>query len=209
MCRLKLGIVLPIPNQDSVLPADPGLAVIHKAGPSDDIAADIALAMSAAPFAGSIVNANTGDTSVVAEHDVSDYGTDGTGSKSQSIPDIQENGTAGEEDFFHTDSNDIVTIYDGIHSDLFEDLFQTLPIGAPYRALGQNPTGCFGPLLLSDQDQPNASQDQLIVFSALVVFFSAFLSALYHHLTFKQRADLLYVHWDALHAFKSVLEIKT
>jgi hypothetical protein len=36
-----------------------------------------------------------------------------------------------------------------------------------------------------------------------------FLSSHYHHLTFEQRADLLYVHWDTLHAFQSVLEIKT
>ena len=38
--------------------------------------------MFTAPFAGSIVNADTGNTGTVAEQDVSDYGTDGTGSKS-------------------------------------------------------------------------------------------------------------------------------
>ena len=37
---------------------------------------------------------------------------------------------AGEEDSIHTDSNDITTVYDGVHSDLFEDLFQTLPTDA-------------------------------------------------------------------------------
>jgi len=155
------GIALIIPNQNSVSSADPGSTVINAEGHSDDLAAEIALAMSAAPFAGSIVNANAGDTSVVAEHDVSDYGTDGTGSKSSPVLDIQDNSnTSGEENSLHTDySNDIVTIYDGIHSDLFEDLFQTLP--------SQNPTGCFGPILLSNLDQLNAP-DQPTAFSALV-----------------------------------------
>jgi hypothetical protein len=68
---------------------------------------------------------------------------------------------------------------------------------------GPNPGGYFGPLLLSDQDQPTASP-------ALDTHVDdgMFLSSLYHHLTFEQRADLLYVHWDTLHAFTSVLEIK-
>ena len=142
--------------------------------------------MSAAPFAGSIVNENAGDTSVAAEHDVSDYGTDRTGSKSSPVLDIQDiTNVSGEEDSLHSDySNDIVTIYDGIRSDLFEDLFQTLPTGVHYRAPGQNSTGCFGPLLLSKLDQLNAS-DQSTVFAALVAHADdgLFLSALYHHLT--------------------------
>jgi hypothetical protein len=76
------------------------------------------------------------------------------------------------------------TIYDGIRSDLFEDLFQTLTTGVHYRAPGQNSTGCFGPLLLSKLDQLNAS-DQSTVFAALVAHADdgLFLSALYHHLT--------------------------
>ena len=55
-----------------------------------------------------------------------------------------------EEDSLHTDSNDIITVYDGVHSDLFEDLFQNLPTDAQYRSPGLNPSGCFGPLLLLD-----------------------------------------------------------
>ena len=51
----KLDAVLQVPSQKSALPADPGSAVTDGAGHSDNLAADIALAMSAAPFAGSIV----------------------------------------------------------------------------------------------------------------------------------------------------------
>jgi hypothetical protein len=146
----KLGAVPPVPSQTSALPADPGSAVIGGAGHSDNLAADIALAMSAAPFAGSVVNAGTGNTGAVAEQDVSDYGTNGTGSKSPSVHDIQDIVIdAGEEDAISTNSNDITTVYDGIHSDLFELLFQTLPTDAQYRSHGPNPSGCFGPLLLS------------------------------------------------------------
>jgi hypothetical protein len=64
--------------------------------------------------------------------------------------------------------------------------------------------------LLSDPGQPHVS-DQSVVLSALVAHADdgLFLSALYHHLTLEKRADFLYVHWDTLHAFKSVAEIKT
>jgi len=63
---------------------------------------------------------------------------------------------------------------------------------------------------LSDLNQLSAS-DQPTAFFALVAHADdgLFLSALYHHLTFEQRANLLYVHWGTLHAFKSVFEIKT
>ena len=105
-----LGVVPPVPNQNSVLSADPGSAVITGTGSLANLAAGIALAMSAAPFAGSSVNAENDNTRAVAEHDVSDYGTDEAGSKSPSVHDIQDIGNiSGEEDSFHTDSNDIVT----------------------------------------------------------------------------------------------------
>ncbi len=57
---------------------------------------------------------------------------------------------------------------------------------------------------MSEQDQPTA-------LSALDAHANEglFLSSHYHHLTFEQRADLLYVHWDTFHALQSVLEIKT
>ena len=78
--------------------------------------------MSAAPFASSKVNEDNGNAGTADEQDVSDYGTDGTGSKSPPVNNIQDivNNT-GEEDSIMT------TAYDGIHSDLFENLFQTLP----------------------------------------------------------------------------------
>ena len=147
----KNRALLMVPGQKSALPADPGSVVIDGAGYSDNLAADIALAMSAAPFAGFIVNADTGNTGTVAEQDVSDYGTDGTGSKSPSVRDVQDIVIdAGEEDSVNTDSNDISTVYDGIHSDLIEVLFQTLRTDAQYRAPGPNPivvrpgpTDCF------------------------------------------------------------------
>ena len=110
---------------------------------------------------------------------------------------------ADEEDSLHTDSNDITTVYDGVHSDLFEGLLQTLPTDAQYRSPGPNPSGCFGPLLLLDQDHPTV----LPVLDAHADD-GLYLSSHYHNLTFEQRADLLYVHWDALHALRSVLEIK-
>jgi hypothetical protein len=203
----KPGIAPLIPNQNS----DTGSAAINAEGHSQELAAEIALAMSAAPFAGSIANANAVDTSIVAEHDVSDYGTDRTGSKSSPVIDIQDiTNVSGDENSVHTEySNDIVTIYDGIRSDLFEDLFQTLPTAARYRAPGQHSTGHFGPLLLSELHQPHALDPSTV--SALVAHADdgLFLSALYHHLTLEKRADLLYVHWDTLHVFNSVAGIKT
>ena len=85
-------------------------------------------------------------------------------SKSPSVHDIQDIVIdAGEEDSINTDSNDITTVYDGIHSDLFEVLFQTLPTDAQYRAPGPNPSGCFGPLLLSEQDQPTVSPRWMLI----------------------------------------------
>jgi hypothetical protein len=93
----------------SALPADSGSAVIDGAGHSDNLAADIAFATSAAPFAGSEDNAGTGDTGAVAEQDDSDYGTDGTGSKSPSVHDIQDIvNDAGEEDAKSANSNDVL-----------------------------------------------------------------------------------------------------
>ena len=57
-----------------------------------------------------IVNADTGITGIVAEQDVSDYGTDGTGSRSPPVHDVQDIVMdAGEDDCIHTDSNDITT----------------------------------------------------------------------------------------------------
>ena len=211
---------LPAPSQTSTLPADQGSAVIDATGhpvigaighPVIDaavhpanLAVDIALAMSAAPFTGFIVNSVTGNGGIDGEQDVSDYGTDGTGSRSMPVHDIQDLVMdTDEEDSLHTDSNDIITVYDGVHNDLFEDVFQNLPTDAQYRSPGPNPSGCFGPLLLLDQDHPTV----LPVLDAHADD-GLFLSSHYHNLMFEQRADLLYVHWDALHAFKSVLEIK-
>ena len=83
--------------------------------------------------------------------------SDGTGSRSPPVHDVQDIVMdVGEEDSIHTDSNDITTVYERVHSDLFEGLFQTLPTDTQNRAPGPNPSGCFGPLLLSDQDQPTA-----------------------------------------------------
>ena len=89
-----LGEVLQDPSQTSTLPADQGSAVIDATGrrvvgatgpPVIDaavhpanLAADIALAMSAAPLTGPIVNSVTGNGGIDGEQDVSDYGTDGT-----------------------------------------------------------------------------------------------------------------------------------
>jgi hypothetical protein len=130
----KPGDVPQIPSQSSALLADQGSAVIDGAGHSDNLAVDIACAMSAAPFAGPVLNAGIGDTGAIAEQNGSHYGTDGTGSKSPFVHDIQDIvNNAGEEDANITSSNDITTIYDGIHSDLFELLFQTLPTDAQYR----------------------------------------------------------------------------
>jgi hypothetical protein len=119
--------------------------------------------------------------------------------KSKTVPDI----LAFPVDGNSINSNDLTNIYDGVHSDLFELLFQTLPTDSQYRVPGPNPGNCFGPLLLSGQDHPAA-------FPALDTHVddSLYLSSLYHNLTFEKRTDLLYVHWDTLHAFTSVLEIK-
>ena len=157
-----LGEVLQKQSQPSTLPADQETAVcnanvtdaaVHPA----NLAADIALAMSAAPFTGPIVNSASGNDEVDGAQDMSDYGTEETGSGSVHVQDVHDLvGDTDDDDSLHTDSNDIVTVYDGVHSDLFEDLFQKLPINAQYRSPGSNLNGCLGPILLSDQDYPTA-----------------------------------------------------
>jgi hypothetical protein len=110
----KPGDVPQVPSQSSALLADQGSAVIDGAGHSDNLAADIACAISAAPFSGPVLNAGIGDTGAVAEQDGSDYGTDGTDSRSPSVHNIQDIvNNAGEEDANSTNSNNITTIYDG------------------------------------------------------------------------------------------------
>jgi hypothetical protein len=125
-----------IPIQSSALLVDQGSVVIDGEGHLGNLAADIACAMSAAPFTGSIVNADSNDTGVVAAQDGSDYGTEGTGSRSPSVHDIQDIvNNAGEVDGHSTNSNDLTNIYDGVHSDLFEFLFQTLPTDVAQQGL--------------------------------------------------------------------------
>jgi hypothetical protein len=189
-----------VPMQHSATSGDLGASVVDGMRQSDNVAADIARAMSAAQFASS--SGNKDDDG--AGHDVGqdfgtgdsrEYGTDGTGSMSPSVNSIHDNvHDTGEGDSINTNQDDLITAYDGIHSDLFENLFQTLPVDTnEYRALGTNLSGLFGQLLLPEQDHPAASP----VLDAHVDD-GIFLSQQYHYLTFEQRADLLYIHWDTL-----------
>lgn len=196
-----------VPIQHSTTSEDLGTTVVDVMRQSDNVAADIALAMSAAPFAISSGIRDDGGGGKDDEQDPgnnysSDYGgTDGNDSVSPSVNNIHDTVEGESAD---TNSDDMTTAYDGIHSDLFENLFQTVPVDSnKYRAPGTNINGLFGPLLLPDQDHPAA----LPALGAHVDD-DIFLSQQYHHLTFEQRTDLLYLHWDILHAFSLLLEIK-
>ena len=95
--------------------------------------ADVASSMSAAPFAASRVDGGDGDgddDNSSSYHKASDYGTGDNHSESSSVHSDYDGSKASDDPLFDTYVN--FSYQDGHHSDLFENLFQTLPVVMTY-----------------------------------------------------------------------------
>ena len=85
----------------------------------------------------------------------SDYGTEDNHSRSSSVHSDYDGSNASDAPPFDYDVN--FSFQDGHHSDLFENLFQTLPVDAnKYRSPGTTLSGVSGPLLFQPCDYPSA-----------------------------------------------------
>ena len=101
--------------------------------------AEVASSMSAAPvFAASCGDDGDGDgdnDNSSSYHKASDYGTEDHHLESSSVHSDYDNSKASDDPLFDTFANS--SYQDGHHSDLFENLFQTLPVDAnKYRSPG-------------------------------------------------------------------------
>jgi len=163
--------------------------------------AAVAVSMSAAPFAvysGLIGKYGDDDDSSSTHTTTSDYGVD----------DHKSNSSLGNTDYndsISPDVNDDAFLPDrqGNHSDLFENLFQALPVHAEYRLPGQTVNGLHGPLLFPSHSyspaeptlQPHADDDVI-------------LSQARREASFEEIANLLYLNWNMLHVVKALVDIK-
>ena len=135
-------------------------------------------------------------------HRASDYGTEDNHSGSSSVHSDYDGSTASDAPPFDYDVN--FSYQDGHHSDLFENLFQTLPVDAnKYRPPGTKFSGVSGPLLFQPCDYPSAIPTLLPH-----VDDGVFSSQELHDSTFEQRAQLLYLNWHVLHNVDALLDIK-
>jgi uncharacterized protein YbaR (Trm112 family) len=99
---------------------------------------------------------------------------------------------------------DVFTQRNGFQSCLFEALFQTLSLDPnKYRAPSSMFSGSFGPLVCPECDHPPAV-------SAFIPYVDdgTFLLQQDQVSTFEQRARLLYINWDVLHACETIQDIK-
>jgi hypothetical protein len=118
---------------------------------------------------------------------------------------VQSNYDDTASDAFPAEDDVLNSWKDGHHSDLFEILFQTLPVDAnKYRLPGTAINGLYGPLLFPPCDYP-------VVIPALLphVDDGEFLPQAFHSETFEQRTRLLYLNWKVLHNVQTVIVIKT
>ena len=119
--------------------------------------ADVASSMSAAPFATSRGDGGDGDgddDNSSSYRRASDYGTEDTHSGTSSVHSDYDGSNASDAPFDY-DVN--LSYQDGHHSDLFENLFQTLPVDTnKYRSPRTTLSGVAGPLLFQPCDYPPA-----------------------------------------------------
>ena len=114
--------------------------------------------MSTAPFAAGSGGAGDGPDdgdSNSSDPKASDYGSDEDQSGSSSVrSDYDDDNVSNAPP---ADYNDTFVWYDGHHSDLFETLFQTVPVaGNTYRPSGTAVNGFFGPLVFPPPVHPPA-----------------------------------------------------
>jgi hypothetical protein len=118
--------------------------------------------VSAPPFATTIGAGNDDEENGLNSDNSSDYGNYGSDSVSLSC-------TGSHDNVENNNSPDMPTDYDGIHSDLFENLFAELPTDinideSQYCEPGTIRNGLFGPVLFPDLDHP-ASLPTLVTHS--------------------------------------------
>jgi len=183
----------------------PAIVVPPIADVVDDIHqhnAAVAVSISAAPFAAyrSAIGKDGDDDDSSSTHSTtSDYGENGHYTRS-SI------GNTDEDDSIASHINNDVSLsdLDGHHSDLFENLFQTLPVRANnYRSPGQTLHGLHGPLL--SLSRPYAP--------AVPTLFphaddGVFLSQECQDATFEDIVNLLYLNWNILHFANELSDVK-
>ena len=166
--------------------------------------ADVASSMSAPPFAVSLGNDGSGggdDDSSSSYRHSSTNGTEDNHSMSSSGHSDYDN-NADSASLLDSDVN--LAFLDGHHSDLFENLFQILPVGdSEYRSPGTHSNGLYGPLLFPPCDESS-------ILSALLphVDDGLFLPQELLDPTFEQRAKLLYLNWNVLHGVDALPDIK-
>ena len=135
---------------DSQLPT--GSGGIHQQN------ADVASSMSAAPFAAGRGDGGDGgydDDNSSSYRKASDYGTEDNHSGSSSVHSDYDGSNASDAPPADYDVN--FSYQDGHHSDLFENLFRTLPVDADkYRLPGATFNGLSGPLLFPPRDYLSA-----------------------------------------------------
>jgi len=162
----------------------------------------VAISMSAAPFAaysGAIGNGGDDDDDSSTHSKTSDYGANDHESKSSLGNTDYDDSNAPQ-----VDNDAILSDFDGHHSDLFENLFQSLPVGAnKYRLPGRTFNGFHGPLLFSSHAHPLAVPALLPHADDGV-----FLSQECQDATFEQIAHLLYLNWNILHEVDALPEFK-
>ena len=165
----------------------------------------VASSMSAAPFAASRNDGGDGDgddDNSSSYHKASDYGTEDNHSESSSVHSDYDNSKASDDPLLDTFAN--FSYRDGHHSDLFEILFQTLPVDDnKYRSPGTTLNGVSGPLLFPPCDYPPAVPTLLAH-----VDDGVFLPQELQDSTFEQRTRLLYLNWNVLHGVDAVHDIK-
>ena len=164
-----------------------------------------ASSMSAAPFAASRGDGGDGgddDDNSSSYRKASDYGTEDNHSGLSSVHSDYDGSNAS--DALPADYDVNFSYQDGHHSDLFENLFRTLPVDAnKYRPPGATFSGVSGPLLFPPCDHPSAMPALLPN-----VDDGVFLPQELHGSTFEQRAQLLYLNWHVLHGVDALLDIK-
>jgi hypothetical protein len=116
--------------------------------------ADVASSMSAAPFAVGLGDGGKGgddDDSSSSYRHTSDNGTEDNYSMSSSVHSDYDNNA--ENAGLPPDSDVNLAYLDGHHIDLFENMFQMLPVDdSKYRSPGTTSNGLSGPLLFPPRD---------------------------------------------------------
>lgn len=130
----------------------------------------------------------------VTGDDITDYGNDDDDSVlSPSGADNYDSDNGDRTPEFTTD-------FDGIHSDLFEDFFGTV-LSIPTSIVSQAQLIVISSALYCSQIESTFLRNHRL----LPILF---VPLQYRHLTFDQRAQKLYLHWNVFHKFTTLSDIR-